>query len=42
MLAGIDPIKGWFTENGVYEEMERRKAAGRWPAAGGCSADVRL
>jgi len=42
ILAGIDPIKRWFSENGVYEEMERRKAAGRWPAAGGCSADVRL
>ena len=31
MLAGIDPIKRWFTENGIYEEIERRKAAGTWP-----------
>jgi len=42
MLAGIDPIKKWFTENGVYEEIEREKAAGAWPAAEGCCSNVRL
>ena len=42
MLAGIDPIKKWFTEDGVFEEIARRKAAGTWPAAGGCNANVRL
>jgi len=32
MLAGIDPVRRWFTENGIYEEIERRKAAGTWPS----------
>jgi len=32
MLAGVNPIKKWFTENGVYEEIERRKTAGTWPS----------
>lgn len=30
--SGIDPIKQYFTENGIYEEIERRKAAGTWPS----------
>lgn len=29
--AGIDPIHKYFTDRGVYEEIERRKAAGTWP-----------
>jgi len=28
----IDPIQKWLTENGVLEEIERRKAAGTWPS----------
>ena len=31
MLAGLDPIHKYFVEHGVFEEMERRKAAGTWP-----------
>ena len=29
--AGIDPIHKYFTDHGVFEEIERRKAAGTWP-----------
>jgi hypothetical protein len=32
MLAGIDPIPKYFVEHGVFEEVERRKAAGTWPS----------
>jgi len=28
MLAGIDPIRKYFTDNRIYEEIEREKAAG--------------
>ena len=31
--AGIDPIHKYFTDHGVFEEIERMKAAGTWPAA---------
>ena len=31
LAAGIDPVANWLTENGVYGEIERRKAAGTWP-----------
>jgi len=31
MGAGIDPIHKYFTDHGVFEEIERRKAAGTWP-----------
>ena len=30
----IDPIHKYFTEHGVFEEVERRKAAGTWPDGG--------
>ncbi|MBZ5604449.1 MAG: hypothetical protein LAO79_19270 [Acidobacteriia bacterium] len=33
LSAGIDPIHKYFTDQGVFEEIERRKAAGTWPAA---------
>ncbi len=33
MAAGIDPIHKWLTDHGAFEELERRKAAGEWPAA---------
>ncbi len=29
--AGIDPIHKYFTDHGVFEELESRKAAGTWP-----------
>ena len=29
--AGIDPIHKYFTDHGVFEEIERKKAAGTWP-----------
>ena len=29
--AGIDPIHKYFTDHGVFEEIERRKAAETWP-----------
>jgi hypothetical protein len=29
--ARIDPIHKYFTDHGVFEEIERRKAAGTWP-----------
>jgi hypothetical protein len=35
LMAGIDPIRKYLTEHGVYEEIERRKAAGTWPSGGG-------
>ena len=31
LRAGIDPIHKYFTDHGVFEEIERRKAAGTWP-----------
>ena len=34
LRAGIDPIRKYFTEHGVVEEIERRKAAGTWPGGG--------
>jgi hypothetical protein len=33
LAAGIDPIHKYFTDRGVFEVIERRKAAGSW--AGG-------
>ena len=30
--AGIDPIHKYFTDHGVFEEIERKKAAGTWPS----------
>lgn len=30
LSAGIDPIHKYFTEHGIFEEIERRKAAGMW------------
>ncbi len=33
MVVGVDPIKKYFAEAGIYGEIERRKAAGTWPAA---------
>lgn len=33
LAAGTDPIHKYFTDNGVYEAIEARKAAG--PSAGG-------
>ena len=36
LRAGIDPIHRYFTENGIFEEMKERKAAGNGsPAAEG-------
>ena len=32
LLAGIDPIHKYFTDHGIFEEIERRKAAGTWPS----------
>jgi ATP sulfurylase len=32
LMAGVNPIRKYFTEHGVYEEIERRKAAGTWPS----------
>ena len=32
LMAGIDPIHKYFTDQGVFEEIERRKAAGTWPS----------
>jgi hypothetical protein len=34
LLSDIDPIHKYFTDHGVYEEIERRKAAGMWPGGG--------
>lgn len=34
LMAGIDPIYKYLTENGIYEAIEKEKAAGTWP--GGC------
>ena len=31
LREGIDPIHKYFTDHGVYEEIEARKAAGTWP-----------
>jgi hypothetical protein len=31
LRAGIDPIHKYFTDHGVFAEIERRKAAGTWP-----------
>jgi hypothetical protein len=31
LRAGLDPIHKYFTDHGVFEEIERRKAAGTWP-----------
>jgi hypothetical protein len=31
LKAGIDPISKYLTENGIYEAIEQRKAAGTWP-----------
>ena len=28
----IDPIRKYFTERGIYEAIEERKAAGTWPS----------
>jgi hypothetical protein len=42
-MAGVDPIRKYFTEHGVYEEIERRTAAGTWPSGGGKEGEsVRL
>jgi hypothetical protein len=32
LRVGVDPIRRYFTDHGVYEEIERRKAAGTWPS----------
>jgi hypothetical protein len=32
LSQGIDPIHKYLTEHGVFEEIERRKAAGTWPS----------
>lgn len=32
LLAGVDPICKYFTDTGLYDEIERRKAAGTWPS----------
>jgi hypothetical protein len=29
-MEGINPIHKWCTDPGIYEEIERRKAAGTW------------
>ena len=29
--ASIDPIHKYLTDHGVFEEIEKRKAAGTWP-----------
>jgi hypothetical protein len=42
LIAEIDPINKYFTEQGVFEEIERRKAAGTWPDGGKGSKSVRL
>jgi hypothetical protein len=31
LREGIDPIHKYFTDHGVYEHIEKRKAAGTWP-----------
>jgi hypothetical protein len=40
--AGIDPIDKFLTDHGVLEEIEREKAAGTWPTAGGRQENVSL
>jgi len=40
--AGIDPILKFLTGHGVFQEIEREKAAGTWPTAGGGSQNVSL
>lgn len=32
LQRGIDPIQKYLRDHGVYEEIERRKAAGMWPS----------
>jgi hypothetical protein len=32
MLVGIDPIHKYFVEQGVFEAIEARRAAGTWPS----------
>ena len=32
LMAGVDPIHKYFTDHGIYEEIERKKAAGTWPS----------
>jgi hypothetical protein len=41
LAQGIDPIHKYFTEHGVFEEIERMKAAGTWSSGGGESKSVR-
>jgi hypothetical protein len=42
LAGGIDPIHKFLTDHGVFEEIEREKAAGRWPTAGGRQENVSL
>jgi hypothetical protein len=35
LAAGIDPIHKYLTDHGVFEEIEKRKAAGTWPGGEG-------
>ena len=39
---GIDPIHKYFTDHGIFEEIERRKAAGTWPCGGREGQKIRL
>jgi len=32
LKKGMCPIRKYFTDHGVHEEIERRKAAGTWPS----------
>ena len=34
IASGIDPIHKFLTDQGVFEDIERRKAAGTWPGGG--------
>ena len=42
LAAEIDPIHKYLTDHGVFEEIEKRKAAGTWPGGEGKDAEVRL
>ena len=42
LMEGISPIHKWWTDHGVYEEIERRKAAGITGGSEGFNNDVRL
>ena len=42
LTEGIDPICKYLTENGIYEEIEQRKAARTWPGGDALRGAVRL